>query len=376
MNKERLIENFIEMVKIHSPSKKEGKYAEYLIKLIEDMNGEIYLDKGYEKYGGDSPTIIAKFPGEIEGEGITLSGHLDVIEPNLNVEPIIEENIIRTDGSTTLGGDDKAGIASIIEVLRTVKEKEIRHNDIYLVLTPGEEIGMVGAKSIDWDNVPENIMPAKNMIVVDNAGRAGLIAHSAPSKYDIEINFKGVNAHAGIEPEKGINSILMSSYALSNMVVGRIDKLTTSNISIINSDFPSNVVPDTCKVTGEIRSHSEERILEIIKEYKTACDKSVEKLGGEYEFNYKCDYPVLKPKDDLKFANEFKEIYEELNIPSELQVIGGGSDGNIFAEAGFNSIIIGVGMNKVHTVEEYLEIDELYNTTEAILRYIEKEGKN
>lgn len=375
MNKERLIENFIEMVKIYSPSKKEGEYADYLIKLLEDMDGEIYLDQGYKKYGGDAPTIIAKFSGELEGEGVSLSAHLDVIEPNKGVEPIIEDNIIRTDGSTTLGGDDKAGIASIIEVLRTIKEENIDHQDIYLVLTPGEEIGMVGAKSIDWDQVPADIRPAKNMIVVDNAGRAGFVAHSAPSKYDIEINFQGQTAHAGIEPEKGINSIIMAAHALAKMEVGRIDKLTTSNLGQIEADFPSNVVADKCRVTGEIRSHSEEKILEVIEEYKKACDQALEETGGQYEFNYKRDYPVLKPKDDLKFAKEFKEVYEELDIPSELQVIGGGSDGNIFAEAGFNSIIVGVGMNKVHTVEEYLEIDELYKTTEAIIRYIEKQGK-
>lgn len=373
MNKERLLDNLVEMLKIHSPSKKEGRFAEYLVNLLKEMGASIYLDEGYLQYGGDSPSIIAKFPGDIEGEGVTLAAHIDVIEPNLNVEPIVEDNIIKTDGTTTLGGDDKGGIASIIEVLRTVKEEKISHKDIYVVLTPCEEIGMLGAKYFDWEKVPEDMMPAKNMIVVDNAGKAGLIAHSAPSKYDIEITFRGRKAHAGIEPEKGINAITLSSYALSRMNIGRIDDLTTSNISTIDSEFPSNVVPDICRVTGEVRSHSEEKILEIIEFYKKVCDESIEKFGGNYEFNYKCDYPVLKPKDDLRFANEFAKVYEEINVPAELKVIGGGSDSNIFAKQGFNSIIIGVGMNKVHTVEEYLEVSELIKTTEAIVRYIKKD---
>ncbi|WIV12951.1 M20/M25/M40 family metallo-hydrolase [Proteiniborus sp. MB09-C3] len=375
MNKERLLNNFMEMLKIHSPSRKEGKYAEYLINLLKEMGASIYLDEGYLQYGGDSPSIIAKFPGDIEGEGVTLAAHMDVIEPNLNVQPVVEGNIIKTDGSTTLGGDDKGGVASIIEALRTIKEEKISHKDIYVVLTPCEEVGMLGAKYFNWDKVPEGMRPSKNMIVVDNAGAAGLIAHSAPSKYDIEVVFQGKKAHAGIEPEKGINAIAVASNALSRMNIGRIDDLTTSNISSISSQFPSNVVPDICKVAGEIRSHSEEKILDIIEYYKKACDEAVEKLGGTYKFDYQRDYPVLKPKDDLKFAKEFAKIYEELNIPSELKVIGGGSDSNIFAEQGFNSIIIGVGMNNVHTVEEYLVIDDLFKTTEAIIRYIKRNEK-
>ena len=80
--------------------------------------------------------------------------------------------------------------------------------------------------------------------------------------------------------------LYVSSSAISQMNIGRIDPLTTSNIGIIKSDSPTNVVPDTCFVKGEIRSHSEEKILEIIKEYDSACQKAVEKLCGTYKFDY------------------------------------------------------------------------------------------
>ncbi len=375
MNTERMIESFIEMIKIHSPSKKEGEFAKYMIAKLENLGAKIYLDQGYLKYGGDAPPIIAKFPGDIQGEGVTLAAHMDVIEPNKGVNPIIEGNIIKTDGKTTLGGDDKGGVASILEVLTVIKEEKISHKDIFVVLTPCEETGMLGAKHLDWSQVPKDMMPAKNMIVVDNAGAAGLIAHSAPSKYDINFVFKGRNAHAGIEPEKGVNAIMMAAAALSLMETGRIDELTTSNISKINSDFPSNVVPDLCTVSGEVRSHSEEKILEIIESYKNISEETAKKFGGSCELTYSCDYPVLKPKDDLVFAKEFAEVYEANGVKAELKVIGGGSDSNIFAKEGFNSIIVGVGMNQVHTVDEYLEISEMEKTTKSIISYIKGNDK-
>lgn len=372
MNKKRLVDTFVELIQIHSPSKKEGAFAKHMIALFEGLGAQIYLDEGYKIYGGDAPSIIVKFKGSLEGEGITMAAHMDVIEPNAGVKPLIEGNIIKTDGTTTLGGDDKGGIASIVEVLRTIKENNLSHRDLFVVLTPCEEIGMLGAKHFDWTKVPADMRPAKNMIVVDNAGAAGLIAHSAPSKYDFEIEFKGRNAHAGIEPEKGINAILMAAEAMTLMNTGRIDELTTANVSKISSDFPSNVVPDVCKLSGEVRSHSEETILKMLDSFEEVCKKTAEKFGGSYAMKKACDYPVLKPCDDLKFAKEFAKSYEAIGVKAELKVIGGGSDSNIFANEGFNSIIIGVGMNQVHTVDEYLEISEMEKTTEAILDYIKR----
>lgn len=372
MNKERMIENFVEMIKIHSPSNNEGKYAEYLINLLKNLGGEIYLDDGYKNYGGNAPVIFAKFKGNLSGEGITLAAHMDVIEPSLGVNPIIENNIIKTDGTTTLGGDDKAGIASIIEVLRTIKEKNLEHRDIFVLLTPCEEAGMLGAKNIDWSSVPSHMRPAINMLVIDNAGEAGLIAHTAPSKYGITFTFTGKKAHAGIEPEKGINAICIASEAISNMKIGRIDEFTTSNIGSITSDFPTNVVSDYCVVTAELRGHSEEKIIEILNSYEEACKNASILFGGGYSMKKRHDYPALKPKDDLKFAKEFAKIYEEIGVHTKLKIIGGGSDSNILAKEGFNSIIIGVGMYDVHTVNEYLVTDDLFKTTEAILKYVTK----
>lgn len=372
MNKERLIDTFIKMIKIHSPSKNEKEFAEYMTKLLKELGAEIYLDDGFKKYGGNAPTIFAKFKGDKEGDGITLAAHMDVIEPNKGVEPIIENGFIKTNGTTTLGGDDKGGIASIVEVLKVIKENNYSHEDIYVLLTPVEEFGLQGAKNIDWNRVPKNMIPAKNMLVVDNAGRAGIIAHTAPSKYNIDITFTGKKAHAGIEPEKGINAIVLASHAISKMNMGRIDSLTTSNIGTIVSEFQTNVVPDSCHFVGEIRSHSEEKILEIINDYEKVCEETVKKFGGEFNFKYVCDFPVLKPKDDLKFAKEFAKVYESMGIETELKVIGGGSDSNVFAKQGYNSIIIGVGMYDVHTVDEKLEIKDLYKTTEAIIKYIVK----
>lgn len=372
INRDRVVNSFIEMVKIYSPPKQELEFANYLIKRMKNLGMEIYLDENQSKYGGNCPTVFAKLKGNIVGEGVTLCAHLDVIEPCKSPNVLIENGIIKTDGTTTLGGDDKGGVASILEVIEALIENNCNYEDIYVVFTPGEEIGMAGAKAIDWSKVPSDMKPSKNMIVVDNAGRAGYIAHTAPCKYDFEIEFIGKSAHAGIEPEKGISSIVLASDFIKSIEIGRIDSLTTSNIGVIESKYPSNVVPNSCVISGELRGHDEDKVLNILNSYKELLENQKKNFGSNYKFDYFCNFPPLKPQDNLQFANEFKKVYEKLGVESELQVIGGGSDSNIFAKEGYNSIIVGVGMVNVHSVDETLDIEELLKTTKAIFNYIKK----
>lgn len=370
-NKEELLEILKDLLNIYSPTKNEKNVAKYIIEFLEKLGAEIYLDNSFEKYDGNSPTIFAKINGKLEGEGITFSAHMDVVEPNNGLKIVQEENIIKTDGTTTLGGDDKAGIASILYSVKYIVENNIEHEDIYLIFTPGEEMGMLGARNINWKEVYKHINPAKNIIVVDNAGKAEYVAYQAPTCSNYLLKANGKSAHAGLAPEEGINAIRIISEIVSNIKSGRIDKFTTANISEINSKFATNVVPDVAIAYGEIRSHSYERVENILKEYEEVGNRISKKYGGSFEMEIEKQYPLLNSKDDLKFAKEFIETYRTVGVEASLQIIGGGSDANFFAGEGFNSIIIGVGMQKVHTTDEYLEVDELLKTTNALIKYLE-----
>lgn len=370
-NKEELINIFKELLNIYSPTRNEKNVANYIIKFLEKLGAETYLDNSYDKYGGNAPTIFAKLKGNIKGEGVTFSAHMDVVEPNEGLVIIEEDNIIKTDKTTTLGGDDKAGIAAILYSVKYIVENNIDHKDIYMVFTPGEEKGMLGARNINWQEVYKNINPAKNTIVVDNAGKAKYVAYKAPTCTNYRLSVVGKTAHAGLAPEEGINAIKILSEIIYNLKSGRIDELTTANISQINSDFPTNVVPDMATAYGEVRAHSNEKVESILQEYKEIGESIANKYSGKFTMEIEKQYPLLDSKDNLKFAKEFLEIYKEIGIDASLQVIGGGSDANFFADEGFNSIIIGVGMEKVHTTDEYLEVNELVNTTKAIIKYLD-----
>lgn len=166
-------------------------------------------DHAGEAYGGNGRNIVAFIPGTKKGIPLGFAAHMDQIEPCRNVKAIREGDIIRTDGTTTLGGDDKSGITAILEAVEDLLETNAEHRDIYLVFTSSEEISMMGTKHMDLD-----MLPCKDFVIADATGDTGVIAYKAPGMEAIRVVFHGKKAHAGIEPEKGINAIKVAAEAI------------------------------------------------------------------------------------------------------------------------------------------------------------------
>src|SRR5699024_10685544 len=131
---------------------------------------------------------------------------------------IIKDDYISSDGTTILGADDKAGLAAILETIRTIHENDIKHGDVQFIITAGEESGLVGAKALD----PGHIQ-AKYGYAIDSNGDVGDIIVSAPTQAKLYAIMKGKTAHAGLAPEKGVSAITLASKAIAKMPLGRID---------------------------------------------------------------------------------------------------------------------------------------------------------
>ena len=97
-----------------------------------------------------------------------------------------------------------------------------------------------------------------------------------------------------MEPEKGINAIVVASHAISNMHIGRIDEETTSNIGRIEGGAATNVVTDKVTFTAEIRSHKEEKLEAEIAHMKKCCEDAAKAFNTTYEFNHENSYPRFK----------------------------------------------------------------------------------
>ena len=127
INQERIKNLLLEFVQIDSHSRKEREIAERIKKYCEEMGAQVEIDDAGEKVGGNSGNVIARFPGTItSAEPIMMSAHMDTVVPGEGVKPIVEGDIIRTDGTTVLGGDDKSGCVVIIEVITRFRSRTFR----------------------------------------------------------------------------------------------------------------------------------------------------------------------------------------------------------------------------------------------------------
>ena len=176
IQKERLKNLLIELVQIDSLSRKEHTIAMRLKQELETLGGQVWIDDAGKKVSGSVGNLIGHFPGNVAGSPpILLSAHMDTVVPGEGVVPVLEGDILRSDGRTVLGGDDKSGIAIICEVLRVIQEGRLPCSAIDIVFTICEEVGLVGAKCLDVSR-----LKARTGLVLDSDS-VGFLFTKAPA---------------------------------------------------------------------------------------------------------------------------------------------------------------------------------------------------
>src|ERR687886_266439 len=274
INEERIKNLLLELVQIDSVSREEREVAQRIKAYCEELGAEVFIDDAGSKVGGNTGNVIARFPGTIApAEPIMMSAHMDTVVPGRGVKPIVEGDIIRTDGSTVLGGDDKSGCAVIIETIRCLQEQNIPHAPIDAVFSICEEVGLLGAKHVDTSR-----LRARYGLVFDSDD-PGFLFTRGPSANHFEFRIHGLESHAGVAPEEGISAIKIAAEGLANMKLGRIDQETTANIGQIEGGMATNIIPNLCVLKGEARSHSEKK-LEAQTEHMKKC---LEDAAAKYE---------------------------------------------------------------------------------------------
>src|SRR3954468_235464 len=164
INQERIKNLLLELVQIDSHSRKEREVAQRIKQYCEEMGAQVEIDDAGEKVDGNTGNVIARFPGTLpNAEPIMMSAHMDTVVPGEGVKPVIEGDIIRTDGTTVLGGDDKSGVAIVCECVRVARERGLRHPPLDVVFTVCEEVGLLGAKHLDL-----GLVRAKQGLVFDS----------------------------------------------------------------------------------------------------------------------------------------------------------------------------------------------------------------
>src|SRR5213080_2783879 len=366
INQERIKNLLLELVQIDSHSRKEREVAQRIKSYCEEMGAQVEIDDAGEKVGGNTGNVIARFAGTIQdAEPIMMSAHMDTVVPGEGVKPIVEGDIIRTDETTVLGGDDKSGCAVIIEVIRCLQEQNIAHAPIEAIFSICEEVGLLGAKNVDVSK-----LKCKYGIVFDSDD-PGFLFTKGPSSNELVFKVYGLESHAGVAPEDGISAIKIAAEAISAMRLGRIDEETTANIGIIEGGKATNIIPNYVYLKGETRSRDEDK-LTAQTEHMVKCFKDA---AAKYEVTVEREYSSMDVPDSSHVVQLVIQAAKRMGLDVKTMASGGGCDANVFNRKGIECANLGTGMRAIHTVKEWLDVKDMYAAAEMTLEIMKLNGE-
>ncbi len=353
ITRERIVQSFLDLVAIDSPSGDEDAIAAELEHRLRRLGLQVAQDP--------AGNVLARLEGT--GDAVLLSAHMDTVEPGRGIKPRWDgPDIIRSDGTTILGADDKAGCAVILEVLHSLIEDGGPHRPIEVALSRGEEVGLVGAVKMDYSRIT-----ARVALVIDSGGPPSSIQGQAPYHYTCDIEVHGRSAHAGLEPEKGIPAITIAAEIVAGLPQGRLDPETTGNVGVIRGGLVRNAVPDHCLIQAEFRSMVEEKAETLARGVHRHLEAVRQRYSGaRIEARLGLAYPGYRLEPGDPAVELLYPVLRSLGFEPNPHPVGGGTDGNVFRGRGISAVVIGRGGYDQHTRDEYLVIPEMLDCARVV----------
>lgn len=360
MSDARLLDTFLELVRIDSPPGYEAAAARYCESVLRSVGFDVHFDDSAAVTRSDTGNLIATLAGTAPGV-LGLSAHLDVVEPCRGIRPVVSDGIIVSAGPTVLGADDRAGLAATLEVVRRLVESEEPHPGLRVIFTVQEEVGLLGAKSLHPKDVECDLC-----LVLDAAGRPGGIVVAAPTHYTFSAVFLGCACHAGVCPEQGVSAITAAANAILRMELGRLDDATTANIGSIRGGTVTNVVAGRCTVTGECRSLDPDRVERVRETMDAAMRAAATEAGATVDIAWRLEYQGFSYAEDSAEVRLVASACTAAGCEPVAFRTGGGSDANVLAQMGVSVLALACGMESVHGVNEQIAVEDL----EALVRIV------
>lgn len=359
---ERLRSLFVELVQIDSLSRREGAIATRLERELRELGAEIEYDGAAGAVGGEVGNLIGHVPGTAGGDALLLCAHMDTVEPGAGVRPIVDGDVIRSDGTTVLGGDDKSGVAIVCECVRVCRERRLPHPPIDVLFTICEEVGLLGARHLEVDRVR-----ARRGLVFDSDA-PGFVFTRAPASNHVAAVVRGRAAHAGMAPEKGVSAIQVAAEAIAAMRLGRIDHETTANIGIVHGGRAINVVPDEVHVQGEARSHDRDRLAAQCEHMRSCFTAAAARHpGAAVEVAITPMYDAMDVAEDSTIMRRLRAAAARAGRTVTSAGMGGGCDANVLNQRGFEVVNLATGMQEIHSTREWLRVSDMVAAAEVTL---------
>lgn len=362
-DRERFLAQLTEMICIDSENSFEGDMTAYLEKWFTERGYEVIRDHAGSTCGSTGDNIIVHIPGTMPGEAICFNAHQDTVIPGKGIRPHLEGDRLLSAGDTILGADDKSGIALLIEALQNIEEKHIPHREMYYLFTIGEENGQTGAHALD-----PAMLPCKNIMSIDDAGRPDHIDLLGIGCWSVKAKFHGRAAHASLNIDEGISAIQMMSDAIASMSLGKTLDNVRINIGTVKGGSANGSVPENAEFTAGIYGFDHEIVGAYIGQMKEICEASASKFGGSVDFFSEKRISIYHQEQDWFIFKCCYDAYVKEGITPKLTTCYGAGDANVLNDKGFRCGGIASGMDKCHTLTEYLDLNDFALAYRIIMR--------
>ncbi|WP_339249485.1 M20/M25/M40 family metallo-hydrolase [Paenibacillus sp. FSL P2-0136] len=373
ISEDRLIHEFMELVQIDSETRNERQIADVLKEKFSSLGLTAVEDDSQERTGHGAGNLFVTWPADsgVSAPKLLFTCHMDTVVPGQKIKPALgEDGWIRSDGSTILGADDKAGLAALFEAIRVIQEQKLPHGQIQFVITAGEESGLMGARAMD----PAHL-DADMGFALDSNGEVGAIAIAAPAQAKVTMQIFGKSAHAGVNPEDGISAIQVASKAISAMKLGRIDNETTANIGKFAGGGPTNVVCDHVQLDAEARSIVQEKVEKQIASMREALETTARDHGAQSEFRSEIIYPAFSFNGNDPVVQLADRAITSLGLTTRLFASGGGSDANVFNGLNVPVVNLAVGYEDIHTTKERIKAADIVKVASLVVAIVAESQK-
>ncbi len=366
INESRLVQLFLDLCMVNAPSLQEKDSVKWTKRFLVENGLECWEDEAGKAIGGNANNLIVKLPGSLpNAPRVYLSAHFDTVEPTAGLEISEVDGVFRSSSDTILGADDKGGMAPAIEAVLTLRDSGQPHGDVYLLLSVAEEIGLKGAEALSIEELNLDFG-----FVLDTGPPVGSFVTRTANHDKLDIYVKGVPAHAGKDPENGVNAIQVVAEAVHGMKMGRIAEETTANLGVIEGGSGTNVVCSFVKIKAEARSTDPKALDEQIAHMKQRFVDAAAKWGAEVKFDLVRHYGSYDIDENSPVVKVAQQASRNLGLDPTLRTTLGGSDANIYNAKGVPSIVVATGMQKIHTHDEFISRADLIKTAELSLEIL------
>ena len=361
-----MLDLFLELAALRSPPGEEREVADVVVAYVRDLGLDVDEDGAGGEVGSTIGNLFTRLEATADGIPIFLCAHLDTVPPDGQLEPVVDDGVVRNAGGTILGADDKSAVAVMLEAARRVLAENRPHAGIELLFTPKEEVGLLGAAAFDHTR-----LHAQLGYVYDQAAPIGEIILGAPYSQAMKVRFHGRASHSGMYPEEGRSAIAAAARAIADLRLGRVDDETTANVGTIQGGTAGNIVPEWCRFDAEARSHDERKLADLVQEMLETFAFAASLADCEVETSVKKSYRGYRFKRDDLVVQLAAAALERSGHAPTYGLSGGAADANVFNERGLPCLNLANGMTSIHTPDEHIAVDDLDEMVEVTLALVD-----